>query len=139
MRTNIEGRWGYSTNEENYHGDFETRNDAIAEAAAFHGRFTTAQYKSFQFEINPTDVIEQLKCDAYEFAGEVTEEWLDHIEDADLTDLNAGFNNLFFGWMVKNGYEPQFWGIDDTTIEHHVMTSDGIVQPVGVEQGELAQ
>lgn len=103
-------RYCWSKNEENFTGDFETREEALAEAKRENPDYTVfwtgeSQPKTAANFINVDNLFEDMQCAADDVAGEASEDWLpthwksETEKKADLCDLIAKFVDEH--WPVK--------------------------------------
>lgn len=74
-------RYGWSANEENFTGDFETREEALAEAKRENPEHTTLwtgerHPKSAADFVNVGSLLEDMQVAADDEAGEAAEDWL---------------------------------------------------------------
>jgi rubrerythrin len=108
-------KYCYSTNEENYHGDFETRDEALSEARAMEPDEVvyTAQCVKFVPHISVNDVFDQLMCEAVDHSGEVAEEWLSFTPKEERQELEDCLNGVLNLWMEKTNNKPHFYGVVD--------------------------
>lgn len=114
----MDGKWGYSTDEEHYHGDSKTKEGAIAEGRAEHPgeEFFVGQYQKVKLAICATQVIEQLSESAYEQAGEAADGWPGATKEQ-VEDFEERLNDALFAWMSKHGHKPHFFSVASETVE----------------------
>lgn len=102
------GKWGYSSDEELYHGIFDTRDEAIIEAGetrpAWVGRYRDpiAAEKCVDGE----DLIEKVLCQD-DYAGEWAEGELDCNREQ-INDLTEAIAKTFGEWIDRHGLRPSF-------------------------------
>lgn len=137
----------YSTNEENYTGDEDSRLDAIAEACAdadlpAGDNDGLAELDVWTAESVPTSagallsswaadsLLDSLQDQACEHAGEAGEDYRGDImpeaEDALQMKLIALVNQ----WATEHGCQPRFYGV--VKVQHHIVT-------VNAQSGELVR
>lgn len=121
----FKGKFCYSKNEQQYHGEFKTRDDAIHEARALdHDTFFTAECIPYVPFISVDDIFDQLACQASDHAGEAGEEWLSFIPKEEKNELENSLNRVFKKWMKKTNNEPHFYRVEN--IEQHDFSEDQI-------------
>jgi hypothetical protein len=112
----INGKWGYSTNEEWYTGFFDSREEAIAEArsAGEDGRLWVGQFRA---PIAPEDcvdaemLIEAVLCQD-DYCGDWAEDALD-CSPAQRDELTADIRRVFGAWVDRHGLRPKFCVVGD--------------------------
>lgn len=57
------------------------------------------------------DFLEQMASEAYEEAGEASEEWLDHVPKKDVENLYDLLKPVILDWFKKTNNEPYFYGV----------------------------
>lgn len=113
------GKWAYSGNGENYSGNFDTKEEAIAEGrASCHSDFDVAQGRDHQPMISAVSVLEQLGEDACEDCGEAAEGWLSDVSKEQIANLETRLNNALCDWMNDNSLNPNFYSIENDSIEN---------------------
>jgi hypothetical protein len=118
-------KFSYSFNQENYHGDFETREEAIAEAEAeaVHGgatRFWTGeQVKPWQPEDiwEAYDWLEDVSCQD-EYSIDAAEGW-DESTKEQREELEAEVRKVMAAWLDRHDLRPKFWLIENVQ-EHQL-------------------
>ena len=123
------GKWSISTDQERYHGEYETKEEAIAEARTGCGLHWVGQC------VDPTPP-ENL------FTGDDIEHWIDNVvrehddyagdwaEDALATDceqrsiLAEMIRPVIAAWLDQYGLRPTHWSIDPNTVEEVTMEDD---------------
>jgi hypothetical protein len=112
-------RFSYSTDGgEYYHGDFPTREEALAEARedAPGRKAWTGVQVPFSFMVDAAGVIDELRDRANDHAGDVSDDWLDRVPHSELDELGAVLTEAFVAWMDKHGHAPTFYGIQDVEV-----------------------
>ncbi len=118
--TNHVGKWSYSTDEETYHGNFDSREEAIAEMSGYE-KFWTGQI------VDPTDpedyldadlLLEHIQCQD-DYSLDVAEDCL-YCTKEDREDLTQAIRETFRQWMIRRGVTLGFWLIDQTTVQKHI-------------------
>ena len=110
-----ETKYSYSLNEEIYHGQHLTEEDA-ALAGFAKDPSADAVWVGLNVERTPTDfvsvgdIIENLQCAAGDECGEASEDWLDDL-DKDKAK-KAELRDLIGGWLDQN-YPVKFWTVED--------------------------
>ena len=113
-----ERKWCYSFNEENFEGDFETREDAIGEGTYYAKDegitiFYVGAQKAVVLGVNVDSIIEQLGEDATEQVGEIADNYLRHVKTNDAIILEEKLNEVLRSWLSDFGYRPTFWTVDN--------------------------
>jgi hypothetical protein len=113
-----EGKWCYSFNEENYEGDFETKEQAIAEAIYYYKDderdqdfIWVGQTKNISLGVNVDRIIEDLGEEAYDEVGEYAEDYLTDVTLSHQKVLEERLNEVLVTWMKEFKYEPNFWTV----------------------------
>lgn len=113
-----EGKWCYSFNEENFEGDFETKEQAIEEAIYYYKDdekdqdfIWVGQTKNISLGVNVDRIIEDLSEEAYDQAGEYAEDYLTTVESSHQKVLEERLNEVLVTWMKELKYEPNFWTV----------------------------
>lgn len=104
--------FSYSFNEEDFHGDFNTREEAAKEAFAedpeinvcWTGENVTPIPENF---INAQVLIENIQCQD-EFSGEWAENWPDETKEQ-LEELEKEIQKVFAAWLDKHSLRPAFF------------------------------
>jgi hypothetical protein len=105
----IEGKWGYSNNEENYSGSYDTREEAVQEAeASGYGHFWVGQFKApiTDEAIDAEDLLEKITCQD-DYCGDWTEDALDCSNEVK-DELTESVRRVFREWMDRHGLRPTF-------------------------------
>lgn len=124
----LAGKWGYSTNEERYYGDFDTKEEAIHEAEACEDVGTdywVGQFKDIVVHVDADRIIEQAQEDAYEEAGDFSEDWLGNVSRDKRDELSQRLTSTFKSWLSDYGLHPTFAVVDQDTIEQRTVSADG--------------
>lgn len=122
IQSSLAGKWGYSRDEEHYHGDFDTKEEAIAEALALEEEsFVVGQYRDPNLEVDADRVIDQIVEEAYDAGGDCVEGWLSRIPQKQMDELSKKLSTVFQNWMVRHKYQPSFGLVDEHTIETVIM------------------
>lgn len=89
----------------------EDCNDLYADKDAW--RVDPIFYVGLEMEFRPAimaeDVIETLRCQAYDYAGEYAEGWLVHVSPEEMERLRASLQDAFDSWMRETHNEPGFF------------------------------
>lgn len=108
-----EPRYSWSVNEEHYHGDFATVEDAIEEAAAeepdAEAVFVGEKDSPIQPEDwwNADDWLEHVSCQD-EYSGEFAEDW-DNSTKEQQSELEAEVRKVMATWLDRHNLRPGFW------------------------------
>ena len=115
-----ERKWCYSFNEENFEGDFETKEDAIAEGTYYAKDeyegvtiFHVGTQKEVVIGVNVDAIIEQLGEDASEQAGEAADDYLRRIKIKEVVILEEKLNEVVHSWLSDFGHRSTFWTVDN--------------------------
>lgn len=116
-----EGKWCYSFNEENYEGDFDTKEQAIAEAIWYYKEdddidqdiIWVGQTKAISLGVNVDRIIEDLGEEAYDQSGEYAEDYLTDVKKSHQRILEERLNNVLYSWMKEFKYEPNFYTVEN--------------------------
>ena len=106
--------YSYSTNQENYHGDFETREAALAEAYALYpgvpvwtGENSKKEAADF---IDVSDLFENAQCQAEDECGEAAEDWLPVHFKKEL-ERKAELREII-GKFMQEHWPVNFWAVE---------------------------
>ena len=66
------------------------------------------RYKPFEPMIDADEVIEVLQREAYDFADDAAEGYLDNLTRAEVESLGEHLTKAFRRWEKQHGYEPDF-------------------------------
>jgi hypothetical protein len=115
-----EGKWCYSFNEEDFEGDFETKEDAIGEAIYYYKDceedqdfIWIGQAKEISFGVDVDTIIENLGEDAYDQVGEYAKDYLYDVTTSHQAILEERLNEVLVTWMKEFKYEPNFWTVEN--------------------------
>jgi hypothetical protein len=115
-----EGKWCYSFNEENYEGDFDTKEQAIEEAIWYYKDdekdqdfIWVGQTKDVSIGVNVDSLLEQLGEEAYDQVGEYAEDFLTNVTLNHQKILEQRLNNVLVAWMKEFNYETNFWTVEN--------------------------
>lgn len=109
-------------NEEQFYGSYATVEAAIADAHEqmpdLEGGETiyVGTIAPFVPSIDADDVVDRLREQAYEHAGEEpTEDWLAHVPPEQKADLERRLLEALQGWLKDHHLEPTFYGVENIT------------------------
>ncbi len=125
--------YSYSTNGEQFHGKFDTPEQAAIEGFTKHPEQQAVEIGEAithptEHYVSARSIVDDMKCAADDTAGEAAEDWLDYATEEQLAELEA----LVAAW-VNEVDPPTFWGIGNT----HSITRAELVSK-GWLQGESA-
>lgn len=109
--------WCYSYNEENFHGDFETREEALAEALECsdgeHSVIYLGNPEKPSLSVSADRILDDLAESAYEQCGEYAEGYLAYVHKNKeaYNALDERINDVVQAWMKRFGYEPYFYKV----------------------------
>jgi len=101
---------------------FNTREEAIKAGQAEYAG-DTREMKDFfvgqvdgniAININTDNILDNIAESVYEQVGEVSEDYLGHVEQEDLNELESELSEVVLKWMKKHGYEPNYYKIVNT-------------------------
>ena len=106
--------WTYSDNDEVFNGSVvDTREDAINELKQEYGSGYIGRVVPIPpFTVNSEDVIDGAREDAYDFADDASDGWLDEIPNVSEEELEAELSKVFNDWLKKHHLEPTFYQVD---------------------------
>ena len=125
----MSGKWSISTDQERYHGEYETKYAAIAEARTYHWRCWVGQCVP---PIQPEELFTLYSVESWldhdvlqhdEYSGE----WADGAVPAtpnQMDELAAEIRPLIAAWLDRHKLRPTHWNIDPTTVEEVKMEDD---------------
>jgi hypothetical protein len=120
--SDLAGKWGWSTCRERYYGDFETREEALAEGRSMdpHSGIFTAQYEAIHVPgLCAVHVIDEIEDAAYSEVGEAAEGWLSGTTKDERKILEDRLNEVLFKWLEEFGYKPNFAAVIESTVQEH--------------------
>lgn len=103
----IEGRWGYTHDEETYHGSYATPEEAARESGRVVA--TVGQYEAPtppEAYIDASLLVDHVLCQD-DYCGDWADGCLD-ASPAEMAELTDAVRSAFRAWIDKNGLEPQF-------------------------------
>jgi hypothetical protein len=112
----MKGKWGYSSNEERYSGDFTNKEDAIEEGKQ-EGASVVGQYTDVIVSVRADRVIDRAVEDVYDQVGDLCEDWLANVSTEDRDLLTARLSNTFWDWLKETKHTPRFFSVDPDTVE----------------------
>jgi hypothetical protein len=124
------GKWCYSFNEENFEGDFDTEEQAIAEAIWYYKDdekdqdfIWIGQVEEVGISFNIDYVIEAIQENAYDKCGEYAENYLDNVTNEHRQILEDRVQSEVLKWMKEFKYEPNFWtvkNVEKIDVTNHI-------------------
>lgn len=115
-----ENTWCYSFNEENFHGEFDSKQDAISEALELYkqegeeGDFIwIGRCVPVTLTVDSDSVLEELSERAGYQVGEIACGYLDDVKKEHMNVLDERLTSIVKDWMKEFQYEPHFWGVAD--------------------------
>jgi hypothetical protein len=110
--------WSYSLNQEEFHGVYETKEEAIEEALDViecdgdeQDVFWIAEALEPIISVNASQVLEYLRDESLSEYGEYVDDYLLDVNRVDEDELTDMLTKVFKNWSDKNGYKPNFYGI----------------------------
>lgn len=120
--------YAYSINEDDYEGEFPTREAALGEAVALYdlapgasvwtGEVVLASPAS-RFFRSVDHLIEDMQENAYDEAGEHADRFLENVSDAQSDELDAEIKKVIDAWADKHKLHPTFFTV--TAVEQHTV------------------
>ena len=132
--------FAYSLNEENYHGKYDTREEAITAAildedaaladevklvlgqSIWTGKCVERTASNYFSSIN--QILEDMQERSYDEIGEWCDNWLKGITDQQIEELSSDLVTIIDAWATKHVLHPKFYLIEN--IQEHVLTEDMI-------------
>lgn len=108
-------KYAYSTDQENYEGEFDSREEAALEAFASDEDAETAWIGIMVTpprRPNAEWLIEKVAEDTTEESGEWSDGYLENIPDEAKAELQFGLQKLWDEWEAKWKLEPQWFNIN---------------------------
>lgn len=93
------------------HGPFDTEQEAVSYAKTHKG--IVGQAVSWSPSVSADTVIQQALEDAYEVAGDASDDWLMWVGEAEEKELSDMLTKTFREWLAKHGREPTFVVIEE--------------------------
>lgn len=121
--------YSYSTDDEQFHGKFDTPEQAAIEGFAKHPELQAVEIGEAithpaEHYVSARSIVDDMKCAADDTAGEAAEDWLDYATEEQLAELEA----LVAAW-AKEVDPPNFWGIGNThTITRAELIAKGLLE-----------
>lgn len=118
----LAGKWSLSTNGENYHHQFDTRDEAIGEGNSYGGTFYIGQCVS---PTPPEDLFDGWSVESWlensvwehdDYAGEWAEDAV-HPTSTQRDDLAEQIRPVIAAWLDRHNLRPKFWNIDPASVE----------------------
>ena len=106
--------WTYSDNDEEFRGDImDTREEAIEGVKEEYGGGYIGRVVPIPpFTVNTDYVIDGAREDAYDFADDASDGWLDEIPNGSEEELESELSKVFNDWLKKYHLEPTFYQVD---------------------------
>lgn len=104
------GKYGWSTDEEVFHGAFETREAALKEGREYTREdrpVWTCKFEPLTIECRAISVLEQVQEDAQEDAGEAAEGW-PYLNENEVKELQEILTRELNGFLKKTDNMPSF-------------------------------
>lgn len=117
----ITGKWSISTNEEHYHGTFDTMDEAIEEGKTYHRTFWVGQCRTPEQPENLFDgysVLRWLEGEVYEH-DDYSGDWAEGAVDATVEqceELSNEITPLIAAWLDRHNLRPRHWLIDPVSV-----------------------
>lgn len=124
-------KYSYSSTEDNFTGEFDSREEAIEEAK---GEYPDAKHLYTGRNV-PVDPLRYVHADWLiehiinhdDFCIEQAEGWPGSTKEQE-KELTAALREAFASWMTRHKLEPAFWLVEDVE-KHEVETTPPPAQP----------
>lgn len=118
-----EGRYCYSTDEEYFVGNFDTREEALQEGRDCEEPGTAIYTglscpRSFMSYFDTENFLDWISDNAQEEVGDVADGWLKKVSEEALGELRG----FLAGWAEKHGLNPKFFAVE--RVEEHAPDGD---------------
>lgn len=117
----LSGKWSISTNEENYHGTFDTVEEAIEEGKQYGDTFWVGQCVS---PTQPEDLFDGWSIESWiensvyehdDYLGDWAEDAVDASKEQ-REELAAEIRPLIAAWLDRHKLRPTHWNIDPASV-----------------------
>jgi hypothetical protein len=127
-------RYAFSLNQEEFHGDCATREEAVSEAVSTYALEVEATVYTGEiappvpsrFAPGAERVIDWMVDEAMEAHGDLAESWLENVPLDQQIELENAIDAAIDAWATKHKLQPKFFGIDNCR-KHTVTENDGAV------------
>jgi len=112
--------YAYSYDQEHYHGEFTTREDAAAEGFAGDEEAETVwtgEMVEPALAPNAECLIEQMANDATDDGGDAADDYLSHIPKEAKEELQSELQALWDRWEAKHNLDPDWFTV--VNIQEH--------------------
>lgn len=122
----MSGKWSISTDQERYHGEWDTKEEAIAEAQTYDQTCWVGQCVPPvppENLFNGYSVATWLDCDVLQhddYAGEWAEGSVQATREQ-RDELAAEIRPIIAAWLDRHKLRPKHWSIDPNTVEEVTM------------------
>lgn len=110
--------WCYSHDGEHFEGEFETKDDAIAEGVFYlkeedddRDYIYVGIIQKIGLGVNACRIIEDLQEQAYDQAGDYADDYLARVTREQEELLEARMNEVLHDWLKDFNYQPKFWTV----------------------------
>lgn len=112
------GKWCGSTCEESYYGEYKTPEEAEEAFPEEYGvepgeRFWIGRSAPFVPVVGGGHIIDEIRDQAYEAAGEHAEDFLDTVPKAAVEELSRELTEVVVRWMERHKEGPTFFRVVD--------------------------
>ena len=66
-----------------------------------------------QYGIDVDMILEDIANDAYDYLGEVAEDWMVDVTKEQKSELKKELDAVFYEWLTKNSLEPTFYSVEN--------------------------
>lgn len=127
-------KYSYSSTEDNFTGEFNTREEAIEEAKAYYDGLDVKRFWTGRNV--PVDPLRYVHADWLiehiinhdDFCIEEAEGWPGSTKEQD-AELTAALQGVFRDWMARHKLEPNFWLVEDVQKHEIESTTTPATQP----------
>jgi len=124
--------FAYSFNEEDYHGNFDCREDAAAEAFADEDENASMVWTGERIipdrSVCAESVIDQVRDSTTELTGDWADSYLTRVSKEAKDDLQTELQAVWDRWEEKHGQAPAWFNVENT--KKHVREESQVNAPV---------
>jgi len=115
MLNEIIGKWGYSTDDDDWNSDswFDTKQEAIDEGKADYDDFFVGRAVAVKPIIDVEVLLDKVSESVYEECGENADDYLNDVDVNMRDELSNQLNEVFQSWLTKHQLHPNFYLVED--------------------------
>ena len=109
------GLWCYSADGQTFHGDFATREEAVAEARDMRPGEVVWVGRAADAEVDPVDgwqIVERLGETANESCGDVADDYPSGVTNEQVQELESAVEKVVGEWLTRHGHWPAFHAVE---------------------------